>query len=110
MAVTAHVGRGMPLSQRQGVISTPMPAGLPTVADLRRAGAITSLEVVAAIDAYLRDPTAGSYHFASGHNLDVAALVRASPAFVMVEQSGQRETTFRTVLAAAIMAARPTPP
>ncbi|WP_267428143.1 hypothetical protein [Methylobacterium sp. GC_Met_2] len=87
-----------------------MTTGVPTVADLRRTGVIASREVVAAIDLYLRDPAAGPYRFASGHSIDVAALVNASPAFAMVEQSGQRETTFRTVLAAAIMAARPAPP
>ncbi|WP_267426981.1 hypothetical protein [Methylobacterium sp. GC_Met_2] len=87
-----------------------MPAGPSTVADLRRAGIIKSQEVVAAIDLYLRDPAAGPYRFASGHGIDIAALVNASPAFAMVGQSGHRETTFRTVLAAAIMAARPTPP
>ncbi|EIZ81919.1 hypothetical protein WYO_5507 [Methylobacterium sp. GXF4] len=81
-----------------------------TVADLRRAGIVTSHEVVAAIDAYMRDPGIGPYRFASGYSLDVAALVNTSPAFAMVGQSGYRETTFRTVLAAAIMAANPTPP
>ena len=44
-----------------------------TTADLRRAGVISSQEVVEAIDAYLLDPTAGSYRFASGHSLDIAA-------------------------------------
>ena len=85
-------------------------AGLPTVADLRRVGTINSQEIVAAIDAYMRDPAAGPYRFASGHSLDLSALVSASPAFVMVERSGPQEKGFRTVLAAAIMAAHPTPP
>jgi hypothetical protein len=85
-------------------------AELLTVADLRKTGRITSHEVVAAIDAYMRDPGVGPYRFASGHSLDVASLVNASPAFAMVGQSGHRETTFRTVLAAAIMAAHATPP
>lgn len=58
-----------------------MAAGPPTIADLRRAGRITSYEIVAAIDLYLRDPAAGPYRFTSGHSIDVAALVRASPAF-----------------------------
>ncbi|WP_267427565.1 hypothetical protein [Methylobacterium sp. GC_Met_2] len=87
-----------------------MTAGPPTVADLRKVGIIASHEVVAAIDAYMRDPGIRPYRFASGHSLDVAALVNASPAFAMVGQSGRRETTFRTVLAAAIMSAHPTPP
>ena len=55
MAVTAHLGRQWRPSQRQGMISAPMTAGLPTVADLRRGGIITSYKVVAAIAAYMRD-------------------------------------------------------
>ncbi|WP_267424316.1 hypothetical protein [Methylobacterium sp. GC_Met_2] len=60
------------------MISATMPAGPSTLADLRKAGIITSQEIVAAIDLYLRDPAAGSYRFASGHSLDIAALVNAS--------------------------------
>ena len=82
----------------------------PTVADLRRAGIISSLEVVAAIDAYMRDPTAGSYRFASGHCLDVAALVNASPAFADLDRFRSLEAGIRTTLATAIMAAHPTSP
>ena len=86
-------------------------AGPPTVADLRRAGHISSQEVVAAIDVYLRDPTAGRYRFASGHSLDIAALVasRVSPEQVAPRSSPQ-ENAFRIALASAIMAACPTPP
>jgi hypothetical protein len=82
----------------------------PTVADLRRVGRISSQEVVAAIDAYMRDPTVGLYRFASGHTLDLKALVAASPAFVSADRSRPLEAGIRTALAAAIMAARPTPP
>ena len=87
-----------------------MAAEPPTVAELRRAGHISSQEVVAAIDLYLRDPTAGPYRFASGHSLDVAALVDASPALEKVGRSRPLDAGIRTVLAAAIMAACPTPP
>ncbi|MFB0488317.1 hypothetical protein ABIE45_000903 [Methylobacterium sp. OAE515] len=79
----------------------------PTVADLRRAGIISSQEIVAAIDVYLRDPTAGPYRFASGHNLDIAALVNATPAFEAVDRSGPKEKAFRMVLTAAVMSAQP---
>ena len=82
----------------------------PTVADLRRAGRISSQEVVAAIDAYMRDPAAGPYRFASGHTLDLKVLVAASPAFVSVDRSRPLDAGIRTALAAAIMAARPAPP
>lgn len=81
-----------------------------TVADLRSAGIISSQEVVAAIDLYLRDPAAGPYRFANGHSLDVAALVSASPALEKVGRSRPLDAGIRTALAAAIMAARPTPP
>ena len=57
-----------------------MPAGPSTLADLRKAGIVSSFEIVAAIDAYMRDPAAGPYRFASGHSLDIAAIVDATPA------------------------------
>lgn len=81
-----------------------------TVAELRKAGTISSQEVVAAIDAYMRNPTAGPYRFVSGHSLDIAALVNASQAFAMLERSGPHERAFRIALAAAIMTAHPTKP
>ncbi|MCJ2085832.1 hypothetical protein MKK88_07475 [Methylobacterium sp. E-005] len=59
--MTAHVGQSARSSQRQGAISATMAAGQLTVADLRKAGRITSHEIVAAIDAYLRDPAAVPY-------------------------------------------------
>jgi hypothetical protein len=82
----------------------------PTVADLRKAGRISSQEVVAAIDTYMRDPTIGPYRFASGHTLDLAALVAAMPTFATVDRSRPLDAGIRSALAAAIMASRPTPP
>ena len=87
-----------------------MIAGPPTLVDLRKAGIITSQEVVAAIDLYLRDPAAGPYRFDSGHSINIAALVKATPAFAAVDRSGPQEQAFRTVLAAAVMSAHPTTP
>ncbi|MCJ2136042.1 hypothetical protein MKK69_18635 [Methylobacterium sp. J-026] len=87
-----------------------MPAGPLTLADLRKAGVVTSQEIVAAIDVYLRDPMAGPYRFDSGHSVDIAALVNATPAFGAVDRSGPQEKVFRTVLAAAVMSAHPTLP
>ena len=87
-----------------------MAAGPPTVADLRKAGTITSREIVAAIDAYMLDPAAGPHRFPSGHSLDLAAIVRATPTLGPVERSGPQEKTFRNGLAVAIMAARPIEP
>lgn len=87
-----------------------MPFGPSTLADLRKAGVITSQEIVAAIDVYMRDPGAGLYRFPSGHSLDLAAIVTASPGLDRKERAGPQEKTFRNGLAVAIMAARPTPP
>ncbi|MCJ2098629.1 hypothetical protein [Methylobacterium sp. E-046] len=90
------------------MISATMPARPSTLADLRKTGVISSQEIVAAIDAYMRDPAAGPYRFPSGHSLDLAAIVEASPALDRVERAGPQEKTFRNGLATAIMTAHPT--
>lgn len=87
-----------------------MAAEPPTVAELRKAGTISSQEVVAAIDAYMRNPAAGLYRFISGHSLDLAALVNASPAFAMLDRSRPLEAAFRIELATVVMAAHPVAP
>ncbi|WP_267427979.1 hypothetical protein [Methylobacterium sp. GC_Met_2] len=87
-----------------------MAAGLPTIADLRRAGVITSHEIVAAIDLYMRASAAGPYRFNSGHSLDIAALVALVLCPEQIrDRAGPQEKTFRTAVAAAVMAAHPTP-
>ena len=85
-----------------------MPTKPSTLADLRKAGIVSSREVVAAIDTYMRDPAAGPYRFPSGHSLDIAAIVDATPNLKRVERAGPQEKTFRNGLAVAIMAAHPT--
>ncbi|MCJ2099708.1 hypothetical protein [Methylobacterium sp. E-046] len=92
------------------MISATMPARPLTLADLRRTGIISSQEIVAAIDTYMRDPAAGPYRFPSGHTLDIATIVEATPALKRVERAGPQEKTFRNGLATAIMAAHPTKP
>ncbi|ACB28422.1 hypothetical protein [Methylobacterium radiotolerans] len=87
-----------------------MPTGPSTLADLRKAGVVSSQEIVGAIDAYMRDPGVAPYHFRSGHSLDLAVIVDATPALDRVERAGPQEKTFRNALAIAIMAARPTTP
>ncbi|MCJ2100272.1 hypothetical protein [Methylobacterium sp. E-046] len=87
-----------------------MTAGLAIVADLRRAGRISSQEIVAAIDAYMRDPAAGRHRFPSGHTLDIATIVEATPSLKREERAGPQEKTLRNGLATAIMAAHPTKP
>ncbi|MBP1181427.1 hypothetical protein [Methylobacterium sp. PvR107] len=81
-----------------------------TLAELRKAGIISSQEVVVAIDAYMLNPSARPYRFASGHILDLAALVNASPVFATVGRSRPLDAGFRTALAAAMMAAHPVAP
>jgi hypothetical protein len=77
-----------------------------TLADLRKAGTITSVEIVAAIDAYVTNPAAGPYRFASGHSIDIAKAVEASPDFAeMVARPGPKEKTFRTAVTTVAMRA-----
>ncbi|GJE52114.1 hypothetical protein GOFOIKOB_5182 [Methylobacterium tardum] len=88
-----------------------LPTGRPTLADLRKAGTITSLEIVAAIDAYSRDPAAKRYRFASGHSLDIAAAVEGSADLAeLMARPGPRDKVFRTAVTTIIMAAHPTAP
>jgi hypothetical protein len=87
-----------------------MAAEPPTVADLRKAGTISSQEVVAGIDAYMRNPAAGPYRFVSGHSFDFAVLVNASPVFAMLDRSRPLWAAFRIALATVIMAAHPVAP
>ena len=92
------------------MISATMHAGLPTVADLRRSGRISSHEIVAAIDVYLRDPTAGPYSFSSGHSLDVAAVVTdVAKTGKTLFGVGRQDKAYRNAVTAAVMTAQPTP-
>jgi hypothetical protein len=88
-----------------------MPTKSPTVADLRKAGTISSLEIVAAVDAYMRDANAGPYRSNSGHSIDLAAAVAASPVINKLHgQSGPQDRAFRNAVTALVMLVRPTPP
>ncbi|KZB98984.1 hypothetical protein AU375_04787 [Methylobacterium radiotolerans] len=79
----------------------------PTLSDLRKSGVVTSLDIVAAVDAYVRDPMAGPYRFPSGHSLDLAAAARSSDIFAeMVSRPGPKEKTLRTALTTLAMTAR----
>jgi hypothetical protein len=88
-----------------------MPVKDVTLADLRKAGTITSLEIVAAIDTYIIDSAAGPYRFASGHSLGIAKAIEASPEFAeTVARSGPKEKTFRTAVTTVAMTAHLTLP
>lgn len=95
----------------QGMIGANMHGRLPTVADLRRSDRISSHEIVAAIDLYMRDLAASPYRFTSGHSLDVAAIVASSisPAEI-ANRAGPQEKTFQNAVAAVVMAAHPMAP
>lgn len=78
-----------------------------TVADLRRAGTVSSSEIVAAIDRYMRDPAAGPYRFTSGHGVDIAAAVAASPDLAELRGSpGPQGKTLRHAVTVIAMAAQ----
>ena len=82
-----------------------------TVSELRKAGTITSLEIVAAVDAYVRGPTAGPYRFASGHSLSIAAALEASTnATELMARPGPKAKAFQNAITTTIMKARPTLP
>src|SRR5204862_323963 len=85
-----------------------MPAKPLTLADLRKVGTITSYEIVAAIDAFIRDPASGPYRFASGHSLDIAAAVEASVNLAeLMARPGPKEKAFRTAVTTIVMMALP---
>ncbi|MCJ2011768.1 hypothetical protein [Methylobacterium sp. J-076] len=93
------------------MISATMQAKPLTLADLRNAGIITSTEIVAAIDLFMRDPAAPLYRFASGHTLDVAGILAVEMmGDALPAQSILQEKILRTKIAAAIMAAHPVSP
>jgi hypothetical protein len=88
-----------------------MPIQPSTLADLRKAGLITSREIVAAIDRYVLDPTSGPYRFVSGHSVDIAAAVEASPGqFNLSRRLGPHEKSLRNAIATIVMAAHVTSP
>jgi hypothetical protein len=83
---------------------------IPNVGDLRRAGIISSTEIVAATDRYMQDPTMGLYRFASGHSIDIAAAIAAAPGmFELRKRPGPQEKTLRKAITAIVMSARAMP-
>lgn len=82
-----------------------------TVADLRRAGTVSSSEIVAAVDRYMRDPAMRPYRFASGHSVDIVAAVAATPEISTIRANpGPQGKTLRHVVTTATMAAQAVPP
>lgn len=81
---------------------------LPTTVDnLRGRGIVTEDEIWAATDAYLADPKMKPYQFASGHVLDVVAILSAPNALrtVLADRNldaAHRRTMVRTALILAV--------
>ncbi len=88
-----------------------MPTKPSTLADLRKAGLISSTEIVAAIDRYVLDPASGPYRFAGGHSIDIAAAIAASPEkFDLGRRLGPHEKALRNAIATIVMASPVKPP
>ena len=79
-----------------------------TIGDLRRQGIVTDKEIAAAVDAYLADPKAPPFNFASGHILDVEAAVLANrQAKATLLEPKAREVYQRTMVRVAVILATP---
>lgn len=80
-----------------------------TIGDMRRKAIVTDDEIAAATDAFLKDPKAKPFEFASGHVLDVAAAVEAHrPAKAIMAEKGVKEAYRRTMVRTAVILATPT--
>jgi hypothetical protein len=76
----------------------------PTVSELRKATEITNQEIDAAADAYLADPKAAAFRFASGYEIDAAAAVNAhQPAQLAVADPDRTPKFKRTMVRTAIL-------
>lgn len=83
----------------------------PTVGDLRRKAVIMDAEIAEAVEAYLGNPKAATFEFASGHVLDVTAAVnehRQAKAIMADEKVGDafRRTMVRVAVILAVPEAR----
>ena len=79
-----------------------------TIGDMRRKAIVTDKEIAAAIEAYLADPKAKPFQFASGHTLDVGAAVDGHPpAKAALAGKGTSDTFRRTMVRTAVILATP---
>jgi len=80
----------------------------PTTGELFKAKAITEEDVVAAVDAYMADPTTTLFVMGEGYGLDLAEAVRTHEwAFVTVSHSTATDHLKRAAVRTAILLARP---
>lgn len=84
------------------------PKTVPTVGELRKAAEIADQEIDAAVDAYLANPKAEPFRFASGYVIDVAAAVYGyQPSKAAVTDPDRPAKFKRTMVRTAILLAHP---
>ncbi|ACS43776.1 hypothetical protein [Methylorubrum extorquens] len=81
----------------------------PTLGELFKAKKVLDEEVVAAVDAYMADPTTGLFMIGEGYGVDLAAAVAANGwATERYNAKGATEAHRRHAVRTAILLARPT--
>jgi hypothetical protein len=79
----------------------------PTTGELYKAKAILEADVVAAVEAFMADPTTTLFVFGGGYRLDLAAAVRASNFASLVVLDGHADRKHEEVaVRTAILLAR----
>ena len=81
-----------------------------TTGELLKAKAVTEDEIVAAVDVFMADPSAGLFQFANGHSPDVAVALETHPltwAKDIVANLQATEELRRAAVRTAILLARP---
>ena len=80
----------------------------PTTGELYKAKALTEADIVAAVDAFMADPTTTAFLFGEGFSIDLAEAVRAHElASVTVGTKDATEHLKRLAVRTAILLARP---
>jgi hypothetical protein len=81
---------------------------IPSVGDLRRKSDVTDEEIDAAADAYVANPKADTFRFASDHQVNVDAAVHAYPRAVEAVAKSDQTRMFKwTMVRTAILLAHP---
>jgi hypothetical protein len=80
----------------------------PTTGELYKAKVVTEADIVAAVDAFIADPTTTLFVLGAGYRLDLAGAVRSHP-FANATISGGEATRTRkySAVRTAILLARP---
>ena len=83
----------------------------PTTGELYKAKSILEADVVAAVDAFMADPSTTAFLFGDGYQIDLAASVSASTFATLVVKDGHAtENLKRAAVRTAILLARPDKP